>query len=182
MVAVPSKVLLVLFLCHCVCAEVLESSPVLSPSKIDNRIIKKDINDKLPAYTTKIKKSKYFHHHYIYHNSNKFKKNQDHDHEIKVPTDERVSKLYHIIDINKDDIITDNELRSLLHIHKYPQHHPQHDQLIKNAKTKMDLNSDGIIEKHEYLQSMKQSTKAFSNQLLFAEIPKEDLSKFENLH
>ena len=112
-------------------------------------------------------------------NTKKSKK-YDHDHEIKIPTEERISKLYDIIDINKDGIITENELKSLLHIHKYPEHHPRHDQLIETAKLRMDINSDGIIEKYEYMNHMKQATKDLSDQLLFAQISNKSYSIWQS--
>eukprot|EP00483_Globobulimina_turgida_P001298 UN01300 len=170
--------LIIIFLYTFVCTQSLHSAPVLSPSDAEHRT-KQDSNEQF-AYSTKIKKSQYFHHHYIYHESNKNKMRR-HDHEIKIPTEERILKLYHMIDINKDDIISKNELQSLLHVHKYPKHHPKHDDLIETAIKRLDLNSDGIIEKDEYLIHMKKSTKAFSEDLLFSKIPKEDLIKFENL-
>ena len=168
--------LVVLFLLSWISTESLNSAPVLSPAKFKNKDSFK--------YSTKIKKSKYFHHHYIYHNSKTYKKStkHDHDHVIKIPTEERISRLYDIIDINKDGIITENELKSLLHVHKYPEHHPRHDQLIETAKLRMDINSDGIIEKYEYMNHMKQATKDLSDQLLFAQIPRQHLLNLANLH
>eukprot|EP01083_Nonionella_stella_P058425 152997_1 len=134
-------------------------------------------------YSTKIKHSQYFHHHYIYHGSQKKRKRKehDHDHEIKIPTDERISKLYHMVDINRDGIVSKKELQSLLHIHKYPEHHPKHNDLIETALNRLDLNSDGIIEKEEYLYHMKQSTQHLSEQLRSSTIPKEHLVKLESL-
>ena len=79
-------------------------------------------------------------------------------------------------------MITENELSSLLHIHKYPKYHDQHHEFLENAKIRMDVNSDGIIEKHEYMDHMMRATKDLSHQLLFAEIPKQDLSKLAKLH
>eukprot|EP01084_Bolivina_argentea_P206304 352268_1 len=161
--------------CFFICAYSLSSAPVFSPS---------NKQDEKTKYSTKIKRSEYFHHHYIYYESPNIKsnkKNIEHDHEIKVPTEKRILKLYHMIDTNKDDIISPNELQSILHIHKYPKYHHKHKELLETAIKRLDLNSDGIIEKEEYLFHMRQSTKAFSEDLLSGNIPNEDLSKFATL-
>eukprot|EP00484_Ammonia_sp_Unknown_P000264 CAMPEP_0197024054 /NCGR_PEP_ID=MMETSP1384-20130603/4704_1 /TAXON_ID=29189 /ORGANISM="Ammonia sp." /LENGTH=186 /DNA_ID=CAMNT_0042452383 /DNA_START=12 /DNA_END=572 /DNA_ORIENTATION=+ len=161
----------------------LNSAPVLSPANTKGKVIKSDYNPESGAsyaYTTKIKKKRFFHHHYIYHHED-FDDfgapilNEQHDHEIKIPTEERFTKLYIWMDINKDGDLSEDELRSMLHIHKHPEYHPRHQELLENALSKMDANSDGIIQKDEYLQHMKKSTKELSNKLLYAQVPKADL-------
>merc|ERR1719162_2956871 len=150
----------------------------------DDDALDKDFEDIDEAmvydYQTKLKKGKFHHHHFVYHHadSDEAKRRHercDHDHEIKIPTEQRISKLYHLVDLNKDGVISEEELASMLHHHQRGKWHPEHRDLIDAATKRMDLNSDGIIEKAEYIEHMKQSTKAFSKKLMASRVPKEDL-------
>ena len=177
-------------------SDALQPSPTFDPAEMDDVEIRQEeygggtfaLDDDAPVYDyhTKIKRAKFFHHHYVYHHADKQQAKKrhergDHDHEIKVPTEQRIAKLYHLVDLDKDGVISEAELASVLHQHKRPKWHPAHKNLIDAAITRMDLNSDGVIEKHEYIEHMRQSTKAFSKKLLSSQVPKEDLSVFAKL-
>mmetsp|Transcript_28538 Transcript_28538/g.46839 ORF Transcript_28538/g.46839 Transcript_28538/m.46839 type:complete len:190 (+) Transcript_28538:25-594(+) len=165
----------------------LRSAPVISSADISRRKPYSKAKVKHP-YFAEAKTKRFHHHHYVYleHGPNSPPNDElsavDHDHEVKLPTEERYSKLFDLyIDHNKDGVLTANELRSLLHIHKIPTYHHEHDKAMNYALTNLDANRDGIIDKDEYLTYMKRAVQQKSKELLNAEIPVEEIEKLASL-